>query len=92
MGSQKTQWSKLESVQPLPTAKGIYPLPSRFGTHASMVIEKNEELGLCLVQDEYGTYETPLNRIDNGCADPSRYAESRLGKLFAGKSEKVEKR
>jgi len=64
-----------------------YPYPSRFGSHASMVmlpcdIEESNEQGLVTIQDEFGTYQTFVERLDNGLADPNRYVESRLGKLF----------
>jgi len=60
-----------------------YPYPSRFGSHKSMVVKENED-GTVVCLDEFGEYTTPKNRIDNGSSDPNRYAEKRIGKLFAG--------
>lgn len=62
-----------------------YPYPSRFGSHASMVMkdesEKLENKSEVVLQDEFGLYTTYRNRLDCGEADPKRYAEARLGKL-----------
>jgi len=48
-----------------------------------MVVKENED-GTVVCLDEFGEYTTPKNRIDNGSSDPNRYAEKRIGKLFAG--------
>ena len=71
--------------QQMPSAKETYKFPSRFGTHANMVVKENED-GTVICLDEFGEYTTPKDRIDNGLADPNRYAESRLGKLLGGRS------
>lgn len=63
-----------------------YPYPSRFGSHASMVTGEPCD-GWCECTDEFGEYETEIIRLDNGEADPNRYAEARLGKLFEGKEK-----
>lgn len=68
--------------------KSDYPFPSRFGSHASMIDEvATVALGdqsfyvggpLVVIKDEFGTYTTERNRLDNRCADPNRYAFGRL--------------
>lgn len=71
-----------------------YPYPSIFGSHASMVNqEKTEALRnetndptKVVIDDEYGSYVTTTNRLDDGGADPARYTTSRLGRLFESKS------
>ena len=63
----------------------VYKYPSRFGSHKSMVVTESpteEESGKVICEDEFGRYETQVNRLDNGCADPNRFASSRLGKLY----------
>ena len=67
-----------------------YPYPSRFGSHKSMVVKEDGEFVFC--EDEFGQYKTLKNRLDNGCADPFRYAEERIQKLFQGKEKPEEKR
>ena len=68
-----------------------YAYPSYFGSHTSMIDEEEtakldkEDLVAC--RDEYGVYTTNKNRLDSGCADPNRFRESRLEKLFK-KNEK----
>jgi len=72
----------------LPSKQEAYPYPSRFGSHSSMIVEgddpQNEHV---MCHDEFGDYVTMRNRLDDGCADPLRYKESRLGKLFHGGSK-----
>lgn len=62
-----------------------YLYPSRFGSHKSMIMaEESKALDRpdqVVLQDEFGLYTTFINRLDNGEADPRRYAESRLVKL-----------
>lgn len=67
-----------------PQKKAAYPYPSRFGSHLSMLnTEKSMvENGIVVLTDEHGDYKTELVRLDNGLADPNRYATSRLRKLF----------
>ena len=64
--------------------------PSPFGSHKSMVVTDNPD-GTVVCEDEFGTYTTDENRLDNGCADPKRYAESRISKLFEGRKEKEDR-
>jgi hypothetical protein len=63
----------------------VYNYPSEFGSHAKMV---DEELTKALkdttkvvCKDEFGTYETFRNRLDNGLADPNRYESKRVMRL-----------
>lgn len=77
-------------------AKGeVYPYPSRFGSHRSMVNEKGsisaDFNNNVICTDEYGDYLTTIDRLDNGMSDPNRCAESRLSKLFS-RSQKEEKK
>ena len=71
------------SKQKEKTVKYLYP--SRFGSHASMVMEeessKLENKSEVVLQDEFGLYTTFRCRLDSGLADPRRYNESRLTKL-----------
>ena len=61
--------------------KDAYTLPSRFGSHASMVISENED-GTVICKDEYGEYKTTKDRLDDKLADPNRYsATSRVVKV-----------
>jgi hypothetical protein len=70
--------------------KDIYPYPSRFGSHNSMVVlpvdiedeSINGQPGVVCCKDEFGTYITEISRLDNGRADPNRYKTSRLTSLF----------
>jgi len=74
--------------------KFTYAYPSRFGSHSVMIHE--EETGkltdpkLVVILDEYGTYTTERNRLDNGLADPNRYASTRM-KALLEKSKKEKK-
>ena len=63
-----------------------YKYPSRFGTHASMVVSEADGMVVC--EDEFGQYTTLKNRVDNGCADPNRYTERRISKMFQGVASK----
>jgi hypothetical protein len=65
-----------------------YPHPTRFGSHASMMVKDNGD-GTVVCADEFGEYITEKIRLDNGSADPNRYQENRLGPLFGGKKEEV---
>lgn len=49
--------------------------PTRFGSHASMVIESSLPLlpDQVLCKDDYGEYVTYKDRLDNGLADGCRY-------------------
>ena len=71
-----------------PVKAESYKLPSRFGTHRSMVVKMCDDKVHCVCEDEFGEYETLVERIDNNLADPARYRESRLGKLFGGTQKK----
>ncbi len=85
--AQKAKSSKMVA----PTNQGKYPYPSLYGSHASMMVKDNED-GTVVCKDEFGEYTTLKNRLDNGSADPNRYASSRLGKLYAGKEKKDDRR
>ncbi len=50
-------------------------LPSRYGSHASMV--ESTHGWLLVLRDEKGTYITSSDRLDTGLADPRRYDSSR---------------
>jgi hypothetical protein len=70
-------------------SKKTYAYPSRFGSHESMInlleTSRLEFVGNktdVVLTDEYGDYVTTRNKLDSGEADPARYRESRLGKLF----------
>lgn len=54
-----------------------YPYPSRYGSHASMVVRELEGNKVVL-KDEFGEYETYRKRLDNGSADPFRYGPNRV--------------
>lgn len=57
--------------------------PSPYGSHASMVVDHNE-YGVNLADDQVllkcdtHYYVTKKNRLDNGSADPERYAGKKL--------------
>lgn len=74
----------------VPSKEEKYLYPSRFGSHKSMVIEENAD-GTVILADEFGIYTTTKDRLDDGVADPKRYAESRIQKLFAGGEKKEDK-
>jgi hypothetical protein len=63
--------------------KEEYPYPSRFGSHASMVVKDNED-GTVVCADEFGEYTTSKSRLDDRQADSLRYTEKRLKKLLTG--------
>lgn len=44
-----------------------------------------------VLKDEFGHYVTDRSRLDNGGADPNRYAEKRLDQLFAGTQKEKDK-
>lgn len=50
--------------------KEVYLFPSRFGSHASMVVEELADFVVC--KDEFGFYLTSKCNLDNGVADPNR--------------------
>ncbi len=65
-----------------------YPYPSRFGSHKSMVVKEDTfNTDCCFCEDEFGIYHTKLSRLDNGRADPNRYASSRLQNLFQNRKK-----
>lgn len=47
--------------------------PSRYGSHSCMVVKDNED-GTVICKDDSHEYVTFSHRIDNGLADPKRYA------------------
>jgi len=49
---------------------------SWFGSHTDMVVEELED-GEVICKDDRGTYTTYKTRLDNGLADPNRYATRR---------------
>jgi hypothetical protein len=61
--------------------KKIYPYPSEYGSHSSMIDEKlTEELNkpnMVVCRDEHGTYITERKRLDDGLADINRYDHTR---------------
>ena len=60
-----------------PEKKTTYQFPSRFGSHASMVIGEEGDFVVC--KDEYGEYRTEKTRLDNGSADPNRWCLTKRG-------------
>jgi hypothetical protein len=59
----------------------IITTPSAYGSHSSMVVDIDKEAknhnvpkDKIICQDEKGYYITYKSRIDNGLADPCRYA------------------
>lgn len=69
-----------------------YSYPSRFGSHTSMIDQdettKLGDAALVACRDEFGVYVTEKARLDTGLADPKRYVETRLTKLFVSKEKK----
>ena len=73
-----------------------YKYPSRFGSHESMIAsapltqEERESWkeGEVICEDEFGRYKTRRNRLDDGLADPARYASRRLFKLYEKSTDK----
>lgn len=57
-----------------------YPFPTRYGSHASMVVsEETEKLGdptVCVCKDEHGMYVTEKKRLDDRMADPNRHSDT----------------
>jgi hypothetical protein len=76
----------------LPSQKESYRYPSRFGSHSSMIdtleTPRLDDPTKVVIADEYGIYTTERRNLDTGMADPARYAESRLGKLFEKSAKK----
>lgn len=69
----------------------VYPYPSRFGSHRSMLVDtgiKIEDDRQVSCQDEFGVYITEKSRLDNGLTDPARCRLGRLAPLFGGKKSK----
>jgi len=66
----------------IPTKHEPYKHKTRYGSHTDMIDEeKTSELNdekLVVLQDEHGYYITERTRLDNGLADPKRYAGERL--------------
>jgi len=51
-----------------------YPYPSRYGSHRSMMIPGSEDAdGTVTCKDEFGDYETHIDRLDSGLADSNRW-------------------
>lgn len=74
--------------------KKNYSFPSVFGSHTSMIneakTEKLQDKNLVVLTDEFGDYTTEKNRLNSGLADPNRYQQSRLDKLFNKRKEEKE--
>ena len=66
----------------VPTKQEPYKYKTRYGSHTDMIDEeKTSELKdekFVVLQDEHGYYITERTRLDNGLADPKRYAGERL--------------
>ena len=69
------------------TRQEKYPYPSRYGSHKCMVVLDNSdakskyydtEEDVVVCKDEFGEYETTVDRLDNGTADPNRFDHRRL--------------
>ena len=54
------------------TKTAEYKMPSRFGSHTSMVVADRED-GTVVCRDEFGDYWTYKDRLDIMLSDPSRY-------------------
>lgn len=71
-----------------PSLKGeLYPFPSRFGSHASMLVNEHDwslQPGEVLLEDEYGQYVTTAACLDNGLTDPNRTNGSLRPRILKG--------
>lgn len=47
--------------------------PSPYGSHRVMVVKELDD-GKVICEDGYGQYETTVDRLDTGLADPCRYS------------------
>ena len=71
--------AKNKSVKARRETGSVVTTPSWFGSHATMVVD-HTEFNLTLADDEVlckddsHYYVTKKNRLDTGCADPSRYS------------------
>lgn len=58
------------------------PYPSEYGSHSVMVDQAETDAlktsGKVALRDQFGIYVTDRSRLDNGLADPNRYAENRV--------------
>lgn len=69
--------------------------PSFYGSHASMVVDPSDfdvELkeGEVICKDDKHYYITLKNRLDNGSADPNRYASNiKIEKRISNEEEKT---
>lgn len=84
-----------KSIEPGSNNKQVYPYPSRYGSHKSMVNEEQTIIrGLTankvVLDDEFGSYETERVRLDDKTCDHNRCATSRLGKLFEKSKDRKE--
>ena len=72
MGKKNKKWKA-----PVKEFESLYP--SRYGSHASMVVSNakpvDDALVICL--DEKGAYITEKQRLDTGIADSKRWAGQR---------------
>jgi len=64
--------------KPQKKAQPTLEVPSLYGSHASMIVaETLKGEPWFALRDEKGVYETTLDRLDTGLADPRRYDSSR---------------
>lgn len=71
-----------------------YAFPSQFGSHTSMIDEKETTKlkdGKVILRDEYGLYTTERSQLDNGCADPNRYNKDVRGDFLNNGVKNVDK-
>ena len=67
--------------------------PSQFGSHATMIDEAattalaDADTVVCV--DDMGSYQTARKNIDNGLADPARFAQSRQAKKIVAEKKEV---
>ena len=74
-----------------PVAKEKKPqFPSRYGSHASMLIDPGQDIepGTVVCKDEFGEYVTFANRIDNGLADSKRWDRDVVRRANTASKEK----
>ena len=76
----KKRWNRTKKQYE--TGKSI-TTKSWFGSHKDMVIEEISEKEV-ICEDDRGRYKTYRHRLDNGLADPNRYAHSRIAPSGAG--------
>ena len=55
-----------------PSKKEVYPYPSQYGSHKSMVVDENIGEAYVACEDEKGLYATSRSYLDSGLRDPWR--------------------